>query len=237
MDDGSRDDTAQVIQNYGNKVQYIRQENKGNSAARNNGLRQATGEYIGFLDDDDMWLKSKIEKEVAFLQKHPDFGFVYCDTYFVDQNDQIIAERTRHNDEDLTFERIYSGNIIVSPSVTLVRRKCVEDVGGFDEKLIQSSDYDLWLRLAKKYPFGHINEILAKYRVHDHTLSKNLDRRLTLHEKILLKPEISGARSWLQKRIRLADDYYAIAGLYMKDKRYRKAAIKYLGALFFFPFI
>ncbi|OGX08664.1 MAG: hypothetical protein A2Z88_10335 [Omnitrophica WOR_2 bacterium GWA2_47_8] len=237
VDDGSSDNTEEVLKKYGNKVRYLKQDNKGNSAARNYGFKVSRGEYIGFLDDDDLWLPSKIEEEVKFLQDHSDLGFVYCGTYLIDLEGKITGQRTIWEEEDATFARLYRGNIIISPSISLIRRDCLKDVGYYDEGLYQSSDYDMWIRLARKYKFVYLDKILAKYRVHEKSLGRNLDRRLKLHVKIFNKPEISGDKTWLEKRIRIAQEYYDIGRQFYEAGYYLKAARCFLGAVLIYPFV
>src|SRR3989338_3266861 len=83
VDDGSKDSTKEVLAPYLHKIQYIYQDNRGNAAARNAGLKQAKGKYVAFLDSDDYWAQEKCEKQVAFLEKHPDCAFVYCGAYLI----------------------------------------------------------------------------------------------------------------------------------------------------------
>lgn len=237
VDDGSKDTTIELLKNYGSKIRFIQQSNRGAPFARNEGARHAHGQYISFLDDDDFWLPNKIEAEVEFLEKNPDYGFVYCDTHYINEQGEITGKRMLSYDEVQTFERLYQGNFIISTSVVLVRKSCLDTVGIFDESLPQSQDYDLWLRLAKRFKFAYLDKILCCYRVQEKSLSKNLERRLQCHLKILEKSEINEGKTWLQKRVRVAEDYYYIATTFYKIQNYLKASRYYLGSLCIWPFI
>ena len=175
VDDGSTDNTAQVVS--GLPVTYIRQENQGGPVARNNGLKVARGEYIAFLDSDDALLENALEKGVEVLDRHPEVGFSYGWAYLMDEKGHIFGlrrSRSRHSyvreGREEIGELIF-GNYIPSPT-SMIRRSCLEEVGAFDPELrVVSEDFELWVRLAKRYAVAYIAQPLAKYRVHPHSLS------------------------------------------------------------------
>jgi len=237
VDDGSTDDTPQVLEKYGNKIKYLRQECRGVCVARNNAIRQAAGKYVAFLDDDDVWLPQKLEKEVAFLESHEDHGFVFSSFRYFSDEKADMGERRRNEYEEMTYEYLYNQNLIFSTSLVTMRKECLDRFGLFDEGLVQSADYDLWLRIAKNCKFGVIDEPLSKYRLHETNMSKNLARRIKAHKQIFNKPEIREGKNWLQRRIRFARLHYFIAHFSFKYNRYLEAARHYAVAVFYFPFI
>lgn len=177
VDDGSTDDTRRIVSGF--PVRYIYQENGGAPAARNKGLRLARGEYIIFLDSDDVMIQGAVGKGVAVLEKHPEVGFSYGQAYSMDERGRIIGLRKqrlrvscirqgREELGDLIF-----GNHILSPTV-MIRRKCLEEMGGFDPTFrFGSQDFELWVRLAQRHAVAYIAKPLAKSRVHAQSITSS----------------------------------------------------------------
>jgi cellulose synthase/poly-beta-1,6-N-acetylglucosamine synthase-like glycosyltransferase len=140
VDDGSTDDTAEVVGAYPEPVRLVRQENGGPGAARNHGVRIARGEWIGLLDADDAWLPQKPAIQAPFT-RDPKVAVVHA---------AVLAGTTQSIPKRATFERLWSRNV-VKTSTVLVRKAAFEEVGGFDEDraLIGVEDYNLWLRFAR----------------------------------------------------------------------------------------
>ncbi|MBO8150903.1 MAG: glycosyltransferase [Candidatus Marinimicrobia bacterium] len=174
VDDGSTDNTPDVVRMYEDKVKYIRIEHSGVSASRNTGIKAASSKWIAFLDSDDYWLNKKLEIQTEYMEKNPHL--------LISQTDEIwIRNGVRVN--PMLKHRKYGGWIfkeslplcIISPSAVLIHRSIFEDVGYFDETLPICEDYDLWLRVTLKYPVGLIKEkLIVKTGGHDDQLSKKL---------------------------------------------------------------
>jgi len=237
IDDGSTAETQEALRQFGEKIKFIKQERRGTCAARNNAIRKAKGKYIAFLDDDDIWLEKKIERDINYLEVHPDYGFVFSGFIYFSDKEKDMGERTKTEEEKTTYEFLYDQNIIHSTSLVTMRKDCLEKVGLFDESLKQSGDYDMWLRAAKGYKFGYINECLSKYRMHDTNVSKNLKRRIKVNKQIFNKPQMREGKSWLQRRIRIARLYYYVATFFRKYHRYLEAFKYYIMAVLYCPFI
>ena len=132
-------------------VRYISHEhNMGACAARNTGIRESTGEIIGFLDDDDEWLENKIEVMIPYFSNQQ-VAIVYSDYLYRKDQEEPPIYMKRCSEEGNQFERILVSNYIGSTSLPLLRRSAVIDVGCFDEKIKSSQDHDLWIRLLEKY--------------------------------------------------------------------------------------
>lgn len=174
IDDGSTDDTPEVVKSYiDNRIMYIPcRENKGVSHARNLGIRAAHKPWIALLDSDDEWLPKKLEKQIQFLKNHPEFKFVHCDEMWFRQGVRVNP----HNKHKKMGGRIYKACLplcCVSPSASLVHHSLFEDEGLFDENFPVCEDYELWLRLFSKHEVGFISEpLLKKYGGHEDQLSK-----------------------------------------------------------------
>jgi glycosyltransferase involved in cell wall biosynthesis len=176
IDDGSTDDTADVAASYGDRIRFIRQQNAGVGAARNNGIALARGEYLAFLDSDDIWLPQKLEKQIARFEADPELGLVHCGAERFDESGVIsvwldglegwIAPRLL----DLDAAVITAGSGIVVP------KRVAEDVGGFDVRLPPSEDWDFSYRIAVRYRVGFVREVLVRYRQHGAGIHLNVPR-------------------------------------------------------------
>ena len=169
VDDGSTDDTEEVVRRFGDAVRYFRQENAGVSAARNRGAAESTGEYIAFLDADDIWEPEKLEKQMAKFAEDPEIGFVHCGmrgfdsktgdttTFYIEGMEGWVADHL------LLWERPV---VNVSGSSMMVTREAFDAVNGFDERLKCGEDWDFCYRTACKYKVGFVPEPLVNYRSH-----------------------------------------------------------------------
>ncbi|MBK9050652.1 MAG: glycosyltransferase [Chloroflexi bacterium] len=147
VDDGSTDETGAWLEALEEQICVIRQENGGLAAARNRGIAAATGTFLTFLDDDDEIAPTKIARQVAYLQQHPEMGLVHCGYYRSDGSGHWQDKIDSFPEED-SYEQLLKGNFIWSGG-PLLRRSWLENVGRFDESLPTCEDWDLWLRLAQ----------------------------------------------------------------------------------------
>jgi glycosyltransferase involved in cell wall biosynthesis len=188
VDDGSPDDTALVLKPYEGRIRYIRKTNGGPASARNAGIVQAQGEYLAFLDGDDLWEKDKLAEQVAFLMNHPECGLVYTNLSIIDEKDIVISTTDRTRPSGNLFMSLFMKNSIPTSSV-LVRKACFEKVGVFDEDrdLISVEDYDMWIRIASQFQIGFLNKPLLRYRIHRKGISRNIARSYLGEEKVIRK--------------------------------------------------
>jgi glycosyltransferase involved in cell wall biosynthesis len=167
VDDGGTDDTSEVLTwCLGDRVRILRKPNGGVASARNHGLAAARGEYLAFLDSDDEWLPTKIEKQVEFLASRPRFGMVLTDVEEIDEARVAFGtyRRRPHIKEDgFVLRWVLRSPALVPPSA-LLRRAVYEEVGGFDESLPTAEDLDFHLRVARRWPIGVIEESLTRAR-------------------------------------------------------------------------
>ena len=180
VDDGSEENIYEVVSAF--PVTYFRQENQGPGAAYNKGAELTSGEYIVFLDSDDALLENALEIGVKTLDKYPDAGFSYGEAYLIDEKgrtfgltrgrpDHTCAREGRQEIEEM----LIFGNPVPCSAV-MIRRSCFEDVGRYNPTFRSScDDFDLWIRLAKRYEVVYIAEPLAKYRFHNLQLSHTCD--------------------------------------------------------------
>lgn len=173
VDDGSTDDTAEVVARYAHEgVRYIYKENGGVSSARNVGIRETTSELIAFLDSDDKWLPEKIALQVRHLEQHPEVGLVTGGEWETAEDGSRVWRMERKPFASVRlYPRILVENAIGSPSLVMVRRACLERVGMFDEEVGLAQDWDLWIRIAKDCAIGVLDKPLILYRRHGASMS------------------------------------------------------------------
>lgn len=174
VDDGSTDETASEVAQYGSRIRYLYQKHAGSSEARNLALRASTGELIAFLDSDDVWYPKKLEKQIGLFDRDPSVGLVYSFTQMIDEKGNALELETRkclqwHRE---AFQRGYSYETISKfcvlwPSTVVIRKSCLERTGFFDPRTESFEDWDLYLRLALEgVHFAGIPEPLVWFRIH-----------------------------------------------------------------------
>ena len=159
----------QQINALGDKrIKYILHgTNLGACAARNTGIRMAKGEFIAFLDDDDEWLPQKIEKQITKINQ-PEIGLVYCSSYtIINVNGKTKKTLREYRIEGFVFDKLILKNFIGSTSFVMVKRQALFDCGLFNIEMQSAQDYELWLRIAKKYAVACVSEPLVNYYIHN----------------------------------------------------------------------
>jgi glycosyltransferase involved in cell wall biosynthesis len=182
VDDGSTDRTAQVVKAYGERVRLIRQPHAGAYAARNLGLEHAKGELIAFIDSDDAWLPQRLSSQVPLMRRRH-VGLVFGDTIHVTAPHDG-APRTGWTSFQVSppsrgrVAGRFSWSNFVPTCTVLVRRSCLEEIGGFSRSSRISCDYLAWYRIAQTHELDHVNEPVSEYTVHAQGISFDLGRSL-----------------------------------------------------------
>ena len=228
LDDGSTDNTRELLGRYNDRVKYFYQENRGIASARNEAIKRSSGDYIAFLDSDDYWIREKLEKQIQVFNQHQEYGMVAscCSSIRLDGS---FREKNRPGKSGWVLEDLFRKNFIRTSSA-MIKRECLDQVGLFDESFRECEEYDLWLRIAARYPIGFINESLAVYvdnaeGISTDSLAGRLFR-LKVLEKEYLKEKIPAGM--YNKRI--ADTCHYIGRHYIKrgdldsGRRYLKKA-------------
>jgi glycosyltransferase involved in cell wall biosynthesis len=151
VDDGSTDNTSEILHSYREDITVFQQNNKGVSAARNRGLSEASGRFIAFLDSDDLWLPKKLSRQVDYFNLNPDAMICQTEEIWIRNNMRVNPKKRHKKLSGMIFEPSLD-LCLVSPSAVMIRRSLFEEVGGFDETLPACEDYDLWLRISCRYP-------------------------------------------------------------------------------------
>lgn len=190
IDDGSTDDTREILAAQADQVKYFYQPNAGPAAARNLGIRQAKSDLLAFLDSDDRWLKNKLQTQVDLMMKDPEVKICYTDEIWIRQGVRVNPKKIHQKFSGWIYQQCLP-LCIISPSSVMIHREVLERVGLFDENFPVCEDYDLWLRISRYYPITFINKpLIIKNGGHQDQLSQRLwgmDRcRVGALEKILL---------------------------------------------------
>ena len=184
VDDGSTDNTQDRVRNFVDaRIKYIYQENAGLAAARNTGIDQAKGVYVAFLDDDDIYLPDKLGAHVRFMQEDTSIGWTAGGTLLSVDSVTPVAERLPWRGNASLDVRTWLSECLIPPHAALVKRCWMTRVNGFDEKLRQAEDWDLWLRLAYAgCPMAWIRQPVCVYRLHKSSMTGNA----AAHKRYLL---------------------------------------------------
>lgn len=177
VNDGSTQ-YSEKIAPYMERIRYVEQENGGTASALNTGIRHATGEYFAWLSSDDLYHPKRIAKQLAFmLTKQAEVS--YASYYHINAENKMISGPVRiwYDTPEEFCERMKAGCFINGCTV-MVHMSVFSEVGLFDETLRFTQDYDLWLRIMKRYRFHYFSEPLVMYRLHDQMGSKRYDQEL-----------------------------------------------------------
>ena len=205
IDDGSTDNTKEVVRSFGDKVKYHFQEHKGVSAARNLGLELTQGDYLAFLDSDDLWKKEKMSTQMSFMKSFPIAKVCYTEETWIRRGVFVNPQKKHQKYSGWIFDKVLP-ICLLSLSSALFKREVFEEIGKFDEELPACEDYDFGIRLALKYPVyllqkpliikrgGHSDQLSRKYWGMDRFRVKALEKVLNLNlkpeQEILVRQEI-----------------------------------------------
>lgn len=162
VDDGSTDGTEAVLRPYRERIHYLRQSNQGSAAARNRAIGESCGQYVAFLDSDDLWHPDKLARTEEAVEAHPDAGLFYSDYRSVTADGRLVrVERCRHVVGN-AYSRILLHYFTLTSTI-VCRRECFDVCGLFHEPLRRAQDWDMWIRIARRFSFVHIPAVLTDY--------------------------------------------------------------------------
>ncbi len=238
VDDGSTDNTTDILSAYQDEIVCIRQENSGVSAARNRGINSASGDFIAFLDSDDLWLPEKLFHQVRFFNENKEALICQTEELWIRKGVRVNPGNRHKKQSGMIFKPSLA-LCLVSPSAVMIKKRLFDEVGLFDESLPACEDYDLWLRIGCRFPIylidiplitkrgGHKDQLSAspgldKYRIQaikNILESGNLsDDQLFEAQKILKeKCRIFSNGCMKRGRIEEADYYRQLADRFQQD--------------------
>lgn len=236
VDDNSKDNTCLIVEKLKEKydfIKYIKHENnKGGSAARNTGARFASGEFLAFLDSDDEWIDTKLEKCMNVFENNGDISMVYSDMilYNVKTGKEKINVSEEWEDK---YKGILCKNIIGSTSLIVIKKNAFDKVKGFKEGLPSCQDWDFYINVAKEFKIKKVNEPLLKYYIHSDSISGNLQRAIEGHKYILNKVNklLDEKSEYHNERKKIiSEQYINIAMIYRKFGKFDNSREYYLKA-------
>ena len=192
VDDGSTDDSMEICKQFPDVRIIHHQENRGQSAARNTGVRHAKGEYIAFLDQDDRWYPEKLARQVPILEKGPTYGMVYSNADQIDENGRIVIRNVLDIlsvQPKKSIMDCLGSDMFILPGTVLIRKSVFEQVGGFDERLSGYEDDDLFSRVFQTTRIYYIRDSLLQWRIYpaSYSYSERMDRSRKIYVQKLIE--------------------------------------------------
>ncbi|MCE5315357.1 MAG: glycosyltransferase [Armatimonadota bacterium] len=220
VDDVSPKDIAPIIDSVNNlpDVTILRNVlNVGHAQSRNAGVRAARGEFVAFLDHDDIWMPGKLARQIEIMDANPDAAMVFCDMItFGEHAGRLNIDQSIIPARPGFYWFVAHGNFTISASAVLIKRQIMLDIGLFDDRYSTCDDFDAWLKALMLAPVVHLPEKLAKYRLHGSNVNYTVDR---LNDNILLTALI-----WR---------YWRVAPIADKIRLLPRLARKYVGRAYF----
>jgi len=177
INDGSTDRTLELLETLEDgRIRIFSYENGGVCIARNRGISHANGEYIAFLDADDLWTPDKLELQLAALQQHPEAGVAYSWCTSINEQGKFLFQYPSRIFEGNVYAQLLVGDFIYNASNTLIRRQAIEFVGEFDSAISGCADWDYWVRLSARWPFVLVPKHQILYRRSSTSMSSNIEK-------------------------------------------------------------
>jgi glycosyltransferase involved in cell wall biosynthesis len=228
VDDGSTDQTRKVVDRYKDRVRYVFQENGGPAKAKNRGIRDCLGEYIAFLDADDVWLPLKLEKQVSMFRQNPELAMVFTENAVFNRSCTYVTsmgKRKRLMQGDVA-RNIFLRSGVVTPTV-MVRKVVFDKIGLFEEELRVAEDDNMWVRIAANFKVALIDEPLVKVRAHPHRATADKEK---LFESVqtniqLLSNRYEGVKEKIEDVIpqKISQVHFSLGYHHFENQRYKEA--------------
>jgi glycosyltransferase involved in cell wall biosynthesis len=239
VDDGSSDDSLEVLARYAGRVRVVQQSNQGVSAARNAGIRESRGELVALLDGDDLWHPEKLAKQVA-LFTNPAVGLVHCAVEYIDEQGRSLGTNfTGRRGRVLRYIALLDGTVVLAGgSTAVVRRECFETAGYFDPRMSTAADWDMWRRIACRYEIDVVREPLMRYRLRPRSMHRDLDvfEHDMLHGFSSMFADPAAAEVHHLKRRAYASMYLMLSGSFLHAHQWRKCLAYGWRSLVSWPF-
>ena len=234
VDDGSTDGTGEIVKSFSSKLKYVPQnKNTGPSAARNEGIKMATGEYVAFLDHDDVWMPNKIERQIRLFEDNGETALTYSNYLYVGQSGKEMGTLfdTVRPHRGFIFEHLILDNFVPTSSVVF-KKKVLDEIGGFKERFLIAHDFELYLRIAERYKADFISTPLVRRRIYPASASIE-GRKIMLEETIGIiknyRDKINSRNPLLARRVdkRIAKYMFYIAIWFLEHGDKREAIAGY----------
>lgn len=236
IDDCSTDNSREIVRHYqykDSKIKLLSQvSNRGPSSARNRGISEARGSFIAFLDADDIWMPEKLERQMTVFRNHPEIGIVGTNLSVIDANGNYL-EKARNKYKPcwgkIDVAEYLLDRIPLATSSVMVRKKCLEKCGMFNESYSLNEDFELWLRIVQQYEVGVLDDVLISYRSHCDGISRNtiksrISKIKIFENEILPRIEILGPRR-AEFLLTLQEKYVSLGRMLMTKGTKKDAAL------------
>jgi glycosyltransferase involved in cell wall biosynthesis len=236
IDDGSTDETPATISSFlaDSRIRYFRSDQLGQTRAKNLGIRLSRAQLTAFLDADDVWLPTKLEKQLALFREHPETGVVFCRRSLIDHAGNPLPPRPSSTPyRGRVLDRLFVQNFVCFSSA-VVQREILSHIGELDPQLDLAIDYDFWLRVAKHYIFDFVDEQLVQYRTGHGNLSNKLVDRVDIALTIMQRAELRYGVGSEVPADRIAEGYASTCrtlGYVLRESERMTAARWYLRAM------
>jgi glycosyltransferase involved in cell wall biosynthesis len=238
VDNSSTDNTLDVLRSYGDRIRWFQQANEGVSGSRNRGIKESRGEVVAFMDADDAWLPEKLARQMEMLS-NPRVGMVYCGLQYVDSQGRNLERSVK----GLRGQVLKKLALLEPPGVpacgssALIRRKCFDEVGGFDRELSISADWDMWRRIACHYEIEFVSDPLVLYRQHDSAMHLKIDvfEHDMLHAFSSMFSDPAAAEVHPLRRQCYANLYSMLSGSHFYARRWGKSILYGLRTVMVWP--
>jgi glycosyltransferase involved in cell wall biosynthesis len=237
VDDGSTDDTREILAPYCDRIRYIYQANQGLSAARNTGIRAAEGEFIALLDSDDVWHPRKLELQMHFLRGLPEVGLLATDVFMDQRPAWPIVDPSTAAPVRIALEDVI-GRPRFAPSSVVIRKKCLDAAGLFDPTLRCVEDRDMWIRLASQCGLAKLPLPLLWFRLHPNSLSTRALQMEEAELRVLRKAFAETAAlqgRWLLQRKVYSLAAFTSAQLFGANRQWDAALARLLSSFLLWP--
>jgi glycosyltransferase involved in cell wall biosynthesis len=225
VDDGSKDNSEDVLRAYGNQIRWVKQKNQGVSIARNRGVQEAKGELIAFLDADDIWLPAKLESQMTRWLADSELGLLHCGLVEFDEHDSALRSCLNGMEGWVAKEMLLLDRpvIVGASSTAVIPRNLFVELGGFDTRLSTSADWDLVYRIACRRRLGFVPEVLVKYRMHGSNMHNNV--QAMEHDMLIAYQKAFALANAEDQQIRslcYGNFHRMLAGSYFHAGKYRQ---------------
>jgi glycosyltransferase involved in cell wall biosynthesis len=235
LDDGSTDDTARIVESYDDpRIRYVRSaENCGQTKRLNQGIAMAKADLIAFQDSDDEWLPTKLERQVTAMRAcSPEVGIVYTDKWRIEPGREPFHWKSPHNmpEDGIIFDRALDTQVNnIGPQSVLIRRRCFDEVGRFDERITKFNDWEMFIRISRKFLFFHIPEPLVNYVASPDAMARLGENKAVetveiIYEKYL--PDLRRNPAVLAKRAYWIGSFHMRNGNAAKGRAFLREAVR-----------
>jgi glycosyltransferase involved in cell wall biosynthesis len=236
VDDCSTDNSREIVRHYqreDSRIKLLSQVTNGGPArARNLGIGEASGNFIAFLDADDIWMPEKLERQMAVFRNYPKIGLVGTSRSVIDTHGDYLDEKKEKNKScwgKIDVAEYLLDRIPLVTSSVMVRKKCLEKCGVFNEDYPPCEDFDLWLRIVQQYEVGVLEDVLVSYRSHSGGISRNtiksrISKIKIFENEILPRIEVLGPKR-VEFLLTLQEKYVSLGRMLMKKGLQNDAAL------------